>query len=100
MATRTRVFVEGDPTAAEVIAAALRSAGLATVEVEFVPRQRDVAPFPVAPGTWAALADVAPELTYADWRHEMLSLEVVEARSTQGRPSAARSHWAVVAAAS
>jgi hypothetical protein len=26
------------------------------------------------PGSWAALADFAPDLSYADWRDEVLSL--------------------------
>ena len=75
-----RVFVEGDPEAFALIAAALRSAGLSTVDVELVPRAREVAAFPAAPATWAAFADLAPDLTYADWRDEVLSF--VDARAT------------------
>lgn len=86
MTTRTRVWVDGDPTVAEVIAAALRCAGLPTIDVEFAPRRRDVTPFPVAPGSWAALADVAPALAYADWRHEMLSLDVTADRDPLSAP--------------
>lgn len=66
-----KLLVEGDLRALEVITAALRSAGLATIEVELVPRRWDVSPFP---GSWPLLADVGPELAHADWRNEVLSL--------------------------
>jgi hypothetical protein len=69
-----KVFIEGDHEACELIGAALRSAGLSTVDVEFVVRTREVTPLPAAPGNWAALADLSPDLGYADWRDEVLSL--------------------------
>ena len=69
-----KVFIEGDHEACELIGAVLRSAGLSTVDVEFVARVREVAPFPAAPGNWAAFADLSPDLGYADWRDEVLSL--------------------------
>jgi hypothetical protein len=77
-----KVFVEGDHEAFDLIAAALRSAGLSTVDVELMPRPREVAPFPAAPGNWAALADLASDLSYADWRDEVLSLVDTEEPGT------------------
>ena len=69
-----KVFVEGDHEALERIAAALCSAGLSTVDIQFAARAREVTDFPATPGNWAAFADLAPELCYADWRDEVLSL--------------------------
>jgi hypothetical protein len=70
-----KVFVEGDREALERIAAALRSAGLSTVDVQCaVVRAREVTALPAMVGNWAAFADLAPELSYADWRDEVLSL--------------------------
>jgi hypothetical protein len=69
-----KVFVEGDHEALDRIAAALQSAGLSTVDIQFVARTREVTELPATPGNWAAFADLAPELTYADWRDEVLSL--------------------------
>jgi len=74
-----KVFVEGDHEALDRIAAALRSAGLTTIDVQFAVRGRGVTPLPAPPGNlaqgnWAAFADLAPELSYADWRDEILSL--------------------------
>ena len=69
-----KVFVEGDHEALDQIAAALRSAGLSTADVQFVVRPREVTDLPATPGNWAAFADLAPELSYADWRDEVLSL--------------------------
>jgi hypothetical protein len=67
------VFVDGDPETLGRIAAALRSAGL-SVDVEPVTRPREVTPLPAAPGNWAALAGLAADLSYTEWRDEMLSL--------------------------
>ena len=69
-----KVFVEGDHEALERIAAALRSAGMSTVDVQFAARSREVAELPATPSNWAAFADLAPDLSYADRRHEVLSL--------------------------
>jgi hypothetical protein len=69
-----RVYVEGDHEALDRITAALRSAGLSGVDVELAARPPDVRRLPAAPGNWAAYADVGPELSYADWRDEILSL--------------------------
>jgi hypothetical protein len=69
-----KVFVEGDPEAFDLIAAALHSAGLSSHDVELVARPREITRFPAAPGNWAALADLAPDLTYTEWREEVLSL--------------------------
>ena len=70
----TKVFVEGDLDALDQIQIALRSAGLGSVDVELVARSRAVTPFPTAPGNWAAFADMAADLPYAEWRDEVLSL--------------------------
>ena len=80
-----KVFVEGDHEALERIAAALRSAGLSSVEIQFAVRSREVAELPATPGNWAAFADLAPDLPYADWRDEVLSLVGA------GEPAALRS---------
>ena len=69
-----KVFVEGDHEALDRIAAALRSAGLSTDDIQFVARSREVTELPANPGNWAAFADLAPDLSYADWRDEVLSL--------------------------
>ena len=69
-----RVLVEGDAGAVEQIKAVLHSAGLTSVDVEWVPRAASVAVMPPAPVHWAAFADHAPGLTYVDWRDEVLSL--------------------------
>lgn len=68
---------------------ALRSAGLATIEVELAPRRWDVSPLPSVPGSWPLLADVGPELAHADWRNEVLSL-IDAAGSGSMRPTSAR----------
>src|SRR2546430_685940 len=65
-----KVFVEGDHEALDRIAAALRSAGLSTDDIQFVVRSREVTELPANPGNWAAFADLAPDLSYADWRDE------------------------------
>lgn len=83
------VLVKGDAAALELITTALHSAGLATVAVRLAPHQPDRAPFPVIPGTWAVLADVAPELAHADWRNEVFSL--VDSTDNPLRPVPARS---------
>ena len=80
MTIRTRVLVEGDPTAAEAVAAALRSAGLPASEVALVARHAEVTPLPIAAGSWAALRDIETQLAYADWRHEILSHSVAAER--------------------
>lgn len=77
-----KVFVEGDHEALDQIAAALRSAGLSTVDIQFVARSRGVTELPATPGNWAAFADLAPELCYADWRDEVLSLVDAEEPAT------------------
>jgi hypothetical protein len=77
-----KVFVEADPEAFDLIAGALRSAGLSTVDIERVIRPREVTQFPAAPGNWAAFADLAPELTYTEWREEVLSLVDAEEPAT------------------
>jgi hypothetical protein len=69
-----KVFVEGDLESFDLIAAALRSAGLSTVDLELIPRPREVTQLPATPGNWAAFADLAADLSYADWRDEVLSL--------------------------
>ena len=69
-----KVFVEGDPDAFDLIAAALHSAGLSSIDVELVARPREITQLPAAPGNWAAFADLAADLPYADWRDEVLSL--------------------------
>jgi len=73
-----KVFVEGDHEALDLIAAALRSAGLSTIDIQFVVRSREVTELPATPGNWAAFADLAPDLSYADWRDEVLSLVDLE----------------------
>ncbi len=73
-----KVYVEGDHEALDQIAAVLRSAGLSTIDIEFVGRSREVAELPATPGNWAAFADLAPDLSYSDWREEVLSLVDVE----------------------
>ena len=80
-----KVFIEGDHEALERIMAALRSAGLSTVDIQFAVRSREVAELPATPGNWAAFADLAPDLPYADWRDEVLSLVGA------GEPAALRS---------
>ncbi|HEV7862396.1 MAG TPA: hypothetical protein VGR20_06835 [Acidimicrobiia bacterium] len=77
-----KVFVEGDPEAFGMIAAALDSAGLSSVDVELVARPRSVTHFPASPGNWAAFADLAPELSYTEWREEVLSLVGAEEPAT------------------
>jgi hypothetical protein len=69
-----KVFVEGDIDTLDQIQAALRSAGLASVDVELVDRPRAVAVMPPTPGNWAAFAELGTDLAYADWRDEVLSL--------------------------
>jgi hypothetical protein len=69
-----KVYVEGDHEALDQIAAVLRSAGLSTVDIEFVARSREVTELPVTLANWAAFADLAPDLSYADWRDEVFSL--------------------------
>ena len=69
-----KVFVEGDPEALDKIAAALQSAGLSSADVELVARPREITRFPAAPRNWAAFADLAADLTYTEWREEVLSL--------------------------
>ena len=68
-----KMFVEGDHEAFDLIAAALASAGLSTVDLELVPR-REVTRWPATPGNWAAFADLGADLSYADWRDEVFSL--------------------------
>lgn len=68
-----KVFVEGDHETLDHIRAALRSAGLSTVDVELLARTPELRRLPAAPGHWAAYADLGADLTYADWRHEVLS---------------------------
>jgi hypothetical protein len=77
-----KVLVEGDLEAYEMIAAALRSAGLSSTDIELVARPRQITPFPAVPGNWAAFADLAPDLTYAEWREELLSLVDAEEPAT------------------
>jgi len=77
-----KVLVEGDREALDQIAAALRTAGLSTADIQFVVRAREVTELPTAPGSWAAFADLAPELSYADWRDEVLSLVAAEEPAT------------------
>jgi hypothetical protein len=77
-----KVFVEGDPEAFDLISAALRSAGLSTADVELVARPREVTQFPAAPGNWAAFADLGADLTYTEWREEVLSLVDTEEPAT------------------
>ena len=69
-----RVFVEGDPEAFDQIAAALHSAGLSSLDVELVARPPQITRLPAAPGNWATFADLAVDLTYTEWREEVLSL--------------------------
>jgi hypothetical protein len=69
-----RVIVEGDHEAFDLISAALHSAGLSTVDVELVSRPGGVTQLRAAPGSWAAYADMGADLTYADWRDEVLCL--------------------------
>jgi hypothetical protein len=69
-----KVFFDGDSETLDQIAAALRAAGLSAVDVELTGRPREVAPFPAVPGNWATLADLGTDLTYAEWRKEVLSL--------------------------
>jgi len=68
-----RVFVEGDHEAFDRITTALRSAGLSAVDVEFVARSREVTRLPAQSSNWAALADLGADLSYTDWRDEVLS---------------------------
>jgi len=69
-----KVFVEGDHEAFDRITTALRAAGLSAVDVEVVARSRDVSRLPATPMYWAAFADLGADLSYADWREEVLSL--------------------------
>ena len=69
-----KVFVEGDLDALEEIRAALRSAGLESLDIELMARPPEVAVLPATQGNWAAFADMAADLPYADWRDEVLSL--------------------------
>jgi hypothetical protein len=69
-----KVSVEGDHEALDKIAAALRSAGLPTADIQFVVRARQVTELSATAGHWAAFADLGPDLCYADWREEVLSL--------------------------
>ncbi len=69
-----KVFVDGDRDTLDQIQAALRSAGLASVDVELVARPAEVTALPPTPGNWAAFADMATDLPYTDWRDEVLSL--------------------------
>jgi hypothetical protein len=69
-----KVFVEGDHETLERITAALRSAGLWAHDVELMARPPEVRRLPAAPGNWAAWADLGADLTYTDWRDEVLSL--------------------------
>jgi len=68
-----KVFVEGDHEALDHIRAALRSAGLSTVDVELLARTPELRRLPAAPGNWAAYADLGAGLTYTAWRDEVLS---------------------------
>src|SRR5258708_558159 len=77
-----KVFVEGDHEAIDQISAALASAGLSTVDLELMPRPRQVTQWPATPGNWAAFADLAADLSYADWRDEVLSLVDAEEPAT------------------
>jgi len=77
-----KVYVDGDSETLDRIAAALRAAGLSAVHVELADRRRDVAPFPAVPGNWAGLADLGTDLTYAEWREEVLSLVDAEEPAT------------------
>jgi len=69
-----KVFVEGDLDALDEIQTALRAAGLESVDIELVARPRPVSRFPAAPGNWAAFADMAADLPYAEWRDEVMGL--------------------------
>lgn len=77
-----KVFVDGDLEVLDRIAAALRAAGLSSVGIELMERPREVTRFPAAPGNWAAFADLATDLTYAEWREEVLSLVDAEEPAT------------------
>ncbi|HTC82310.1 MAG TPA: hypothetical protein VK848_12320 [Acidimicrobiia bacterium] len=77
-----KVFVEGDHEALDQIAAALHAAGLSTVDVELVSRPREVTQLPATPGNWAAYADLGADLSYSDWRDEVLSLVDAEEPGT------------------
>jgi hypothetical protein len=68
------VFVEGDLEAYDLVVAALRSAGVSSVDVELTPRPPEVTRFPAVPGNWAAFADLAADLPYTEWREQVLSL--------------------------
>ena len=70
------------PRPSDRIAAALRAAGLSAVDVELTARPREVAPFPAAPWNWAAFADLGTDLSYAEWRDEVLSLVDAEEPAT------------------
>jgi hypothetical protein len=83
-----KVFVEGDHEAFDRITTALRSAGLSTVEIEFVARSRDVSRLSAPPTNWAAFADLGADLSYADWRDEVLSLVDAEEPDTLRSPLA------------
>jgi hypothetical protein len=74
MRAMTKVVVDGDRPVFELVTAAVRSAGLSTVEVMFAPRRPDLCRFPAVAGRWADLADVEPELGHADWRTEVLCM--------------------------
>jgi hypothetical protein len=75
-----KVYVEGDHEALDEITAVLRSAGRSTIDIdiEFVVGSREVTELPATPGNWATFADLAPDLSYSDWREEVLSLVDVE----------------------
>ena len=73
-----KVFVEGDHEALDHIRAALRSAGLSSVDVELVARPPELRRLPPSPGNWAAYADLGSDLTYTAWRDEVLSLVPAE----------------------
>jgi len=94
-AVMAKVFVEGDHEALDHIRTALRSAGLSGVDVELLARTPELRRLPAAPGHWAAYADLGADLTYADWRDEVLSFVPAEhpgpLRSAPARNSAASS---------
>jgi len=72
-----RVFVDGDLEALDRVTAALRSAGL-SIDVEPIARPPEVRRLPSSPRSWAAYADLGADLSYADWRDEVLSLVASE----------------------
>jgi hypothetical protein len=83
-----RVFVEGDHEALDRITAALRAAGL-SIDIELMARPPEVRRLPSSPRSWTTYADLGADLSYADWRDDVLSRLTPDQPATS-RPAPAR----------